>query len=341
MKALVIGIGAAGNKCVQDAITSGTVDIGNTVMINSTTKDFPAEYDGKKIVLSQRNSGCGKERKVAKTYALEAIKSGSLNIGVEGYTSVLLVTSVEGGTGSGATPVLAKFFNEVVQKNVHVIALCGFQEDVRGLSNTIEFFKEIDSNVIVQAISNSAFLTQAAGNKFRAEQLANAEVAKRIPILTGEVFIPGSQNIDDTDVLKVSNTYGYMTIEQKYLDKPLVDQDDFNRVVKKMINETKSIKSENPGAVRIGVILNISPTSEDDIDYTFQSIKDAYGNPYECFLQKQWDEKKEYIAFIVSGMQMPIEELSKIYDTYLEQTKKVNKQADSFFERMQSMEIEL
>lgn len=341
MKTLIIGIGAAGNKAVMTAVQTGIVKEDDAIIINSTSKDFPAEFNGKKIVLSPSDSGCGKERSVAKDYAITSIKSGKLNIeAVNSYTTVIVITSVEGGTGSGSTPIIAKFFNQVYRKNVHIIAFTGFEEDVRGLGNTVEFFQEVDSNLIVQTIRNASFLRYAGNNKFKAEQLANEEMCQRIKILTGQDFIISNQNIDDTDILKVSNTSGYMTVERALIEKPLVDQDAFNKLVKKMIYESKSAKSKDPGAVRIGVILNIDPASEDAIDYSFSSIKEAYGNPYEAFMQKQWDGKFEYVAFIVSGMQMPIDEMKAIYDRYKEQTSKVNKNADAFYKEMQAMQLE-
>ena len=341
MKMMLIGIGAAGNKAVKTAIEKGTVEEKDTIIINSTSKDFPKDYNGKKIVLSPQDTGCGKEREVAKDFALSAIKAGKFTIEeAKGYTTIVICTSVEGGTGSGSTPIIAKYFNQVYRKNVHVIAFAGFEEDVRGLANTVEFFKEIDNNLIVQTIKNSAFLRACGGNKFKAEEAANKEMCRRIEILSGKNFISSRQNIDDTDILKVSNTSGYMTVEYASLDSPLVDQEDFNRVVKKMMYESKSVKSNNPGAVRLGVILNIDPASEDAIDYSFADIKSAYGNPYECFLQEQWDGKREYIAFIVSGMQMPLDELQLVYERYREQSSKVNKSADDFYKEMQSMSID-
>lgn len=336
MKTLLIGIGAAGNKAVAKAVQNQTVEVDDTAIINSTEKDFPKDYEGKsKLVLTPDSAGCGKERKIARDYALTAIKSGKLNLeNVNKYTTIIIVTSVEGGTGSGATPVIAKFFSQVYRKNVHVIAFAGFEDDVRGLSNTLEFFQEIDSNIVVQIISNKAFMEEANNNRFIAEQMANDEMTRRIEILTGKNFIASDQNIDDTDLNKISNTSGYMTCERINLSKPLVDQEMFNKMVKQMIYNSKSLKSRNPGAARIGVILNISPESEGAIDYSFTDLKAFYGNPYECFYQKQWDGKKEYIDVIISGMTLPIDEMKEVHERYKEQTSKVNKEADSFFSEM-------
>ena len=341
MKTLLIGIGAAGNKAVVTAIEQGTMKVEDTIIVNSTSKDFPKDYTGRKIVLSGTDTGCGKERSVSKEYTKKALADGKFNFNesMNDYVTVIIATSVEGGTGSGATPILAKFFNKVYTKNVHIIAFTGFEEDVRGLANTVEFFKEVDSAIVVQAISNAAFLNIAGGNKMRAEELANREMATRIKVLTGQDFIDGSQNIDDTDILKLSNTSGYMTVEKKEFTKSLETREDFEKIIKNMIYNSASVKSDTPRAARLGVILNINPASEDAIDFSFATLKAAYGNPFEFFSQVQWDGKKEYIAYIASGMKMPIDEIAAVYNRYKEQTAKINKNGDDFYSAMDDMDI--
>ena len=340
MKILLIGTGAAGGKAVIDAVERGIVDINDTILINSTTKDIPADFLGKTIILTDANTGAGKERNVAKEFTKHAMKDGKFNIeNINEYESVIIATSVEGGTGSGSAPIIASFFNKVYARNVHIIAFTGFEEDVRGLANTVEFFKEVDSNLMVQTISNKAFLAQAGNNKLKAEELANKEMSTRISVLTGQDFIEGSQNIDDTDILKLSNTHGYMTVEKKFFNKSLETNDDFEKIIKNMVYNSASIKSENPAAARLGVVLNINPASEDAIDYTFSSLKKAYGNPFEFFTQVQWDGQKEYIAYIASGMRMPIGEMMAVYQRYMEQTEKINKNGDGFYATMDEMKI--
>lgn len=338
MKCFLVGVGAAGNKAVLETIEQGVIDINDTLMVNSTSKDFPKEYEGKKIVLSGNDTGCGKERTIALDYAKSAIESGYFNLeGMSSYDMVILATSVEGGTGSGATPMLAQFFNKVYGRNVHIFAFTGFEDDIRGLANTVDFFKEIKNNLMVHTISNKAFLIEAGNNKMKAEELANRAMATKISVLTGQDFIEGSQNIDDTDIMKLSNTTGYITVEKKFFNKPLETVSDFEKVIKNMIYNSSAIKVESPAAVRLGIILNISPNSEDAIDGDFSQLREEYGNPFEFFKQIQWDGKKEYIAFIASGMRMPIDEITIIYNKYNELSSQLNKSADSFFSEMKSM----
>lgn len=341
MNILLAGVGCAGNWATVNAIQKGVIAEEDTMIINSTSKDFPEGYNGKKIILSPDDTGCGKEINIARDYAIDAIKQGKFNLdNINNYSTVIFCTSVEGGTGSGATPLLAKFFVEVFGRNTHIIAFTGFEEDVRGLQNTVEFFKNIDKRLTVQTIRNKAFLAAANDNRFRAEQLANDEMAARIEIMSGKNLIYDKQNIDDTDLLKVVNSPRYMTVEHTYFNKPLIDKNDFNSIVKRMIYNSASVKSENARARKMGIIINFDPASEDAIDFSYSEITKHYGIPFEEFKHRQWDGKKEYIALIVSDMDMPIDEVQSIYDKYIEQSQLINKKDDEFYSATQDMSLD-
>lgn len=341
MKIMLVGVGASGNKAVLTAIEKNVVSEEDTMLVNSTSKDIPKDYSGEVIIISPDNYGCGKEINVARQYAIDCIKAGKFNIDrINEYDSIIFVTSTEGGTGSGATPVIAQFVNKIYGRNVHIIAFTGFEEDVRGISNTLQFFKNLDENLMIQTISNSSFLREASNNRFKAEQLANEELAQRIRIITGMDFIESTQNIDNMEVLKLANTAGYMTAEKVVIKKPLTDQNDFNKYLRNMIMESHSIRSANPGTARVGMILNIDEESEDAVDYQYTGVVEAFGKPYEFFTQKQWDGKQEYIAMIISGMKMPMEAIQAMYDRYIEATQMVNKNSDSFFSKVQDFTMD-
>lgn len=338
MDVLILGCGAAGNKAVANMVNMGIIPVNDTILVNSTSKDFPKDYEGRKIILSPSDHGCGKERGIALEFAKSAIAAGEFEVSnIEEYATVIVVTSVEGGTGSGASPLIAKYFNKVHTRNVHIIAFTGFEDDIRGLANTIEFCKEIDPNVIVQLISNASFLQEAGGNKLRAEELANREMAKRISVITGQDFIEGSQNIDDTDILKLSNTAGYMAVEKMYFNKALETREDYEKLIKKILYNSHSVKSTNPK--RLGVIFNVKEESKDACDFSGTSIKEAFGEPYEYFTQVQYDGLQEYIAYIVSGMRMPTESIEETYQKYLVSSGALDKSMDTFYADVNAMNL--
>ena len=338
MKTKFFGIGQAGNKSVMRLLEKGICYKDDVVLVNSTKRDIPKDFDGKTTIFNTTEGGCGKERSIAKKYVIDAIQTGKFDeIFAQDYDSYVFITSLEGGTGSGSTPIIAKYCSEVLGKTVHVIAFAGFNADARGLQNSVEFFQEIDFECDVQCIDLKSFISAAGGNHLKAEELADDEVAQRINILLGKNIMASSSNIDQTDLRKLVNTSGYKTIEHATFKEDLVDVNQFNQLCKRMIYASKSLKSNNPAQLRLGVILNIKPESEDAVDYDFNVIKEAYGFPYETFFHKQYDGGVQYIEFISSGMKLPIDEIKAIHEKYLEESARVNKSADEFFKEVQSL----
>lgn len=343
MKFMFVGVGAAGNKAVLEIPKAGICNDDQVILINTTDRDIPKDFHGNVLILSPENAGAGKERKVARTLAAQYLKprTDAMKEMFKDVDSVMFITSVEGGTGSGATSILASYTGKVLGKNTHIVAFTGFEDDVRGLENTVEFFKDINFETDIMTIRNNAFLEEANGNKLDAEKLANKELVKRVRILLGLDFIPGEHNIDSTDLYKLVSTTGYKTIERIDFKKDLLNKDDFDTYCKNMIYNSKSVKSNNPGQLRLGIILNIKPETESAINFDYPVIIDAYGKPYEIYLQEQYDPKQgQYIAFISSGMKMPIDEVTAVYDRYKEETKKVDKANDGFFDTVKGYDID-
>ncbi len=339
MNAKVIGIGAAGNKAAITLIEKGVMSIDNILLINSTLKDVPDKYKNIAVQLSETDGGCGKEREPAKDMALEAIQNDKLSK-LDGLLDpnddlVIIVNSSEGGTGCGASSIVSKYMKEVVGTNVHMFVFTGFEEDGRGLQNTIEYFQELSPDYVVEAISNKKFLE--SGNKLKAEKLANEEFAQRVKVLLGKTLVESEQNIDETDLYKIANTSGFMTIEYREIDK-IKNVGMFNEIVTDMIDSSKSLDTGEPSAKRIGVILNISERTREFIDYSFSVIKERYGTPYEIFTHVQDEGEKEYIAFIVSGMVIPLEEVKAVYQKYKKASESVNKKKDEFFDTAKQLQ---
>lgn len=345
-KIMVIGVGAAGNKAVLNVIEKEIVSIGDTLMINSTKDDFPKGYEGKKILLNRNDSGAGKQRDISFGYFKTSLANGDLIKGTDNdgfdltdklshYETIILISSTEGGTGSGVTPVLANYIMSCKAKTPHIIAITGFEDDINGMANTVDFFKEVPEECVLETVSNKAFLDER-GNKFKAQKAANDEIAERIRIMRRLDFISGDQNIDSMDILNLNNSFGYTTIEKAYIPngKSLVDKDSYNKFILGMINRSKSIPSSNPASVFIGVIWNLKDVSEDAIDGDHKILIETYGRPVKFFEQKQWDENQEYIAFIVSGMKKPLDEVEAIYSRYLEGSGERDNNKDSFREKL-------
>ena len=330
LKIKVIGIGAAGGKAIINLVEKGVVTQDQILLINSTAKDIPANYKGK-AVLFDNATGCGKERSKAKDLALNSLKSGTINI--DNFFDpddqmCVIVASMEGGTGSGSSTIFAKYIKEVLGINVAVVGFSGFETDVRGMANTIEFMQDLNENYTVKIISNKKCLE--GNNNLRAEQAANDELANRLNIIIAKDVIDSVQNIDDQDLYKVSTTPGYMYADRASLHG-IKNVKDFNNVVNEMLDNNKSLDISEKSVKRLAVFLNIKDKTKDFIDFNFGVFKERLGNPYEIFTHVQEADGEESISYIASGMKLPLDEVKEIYDKYKEGSEKVNKAKDDFF----------
>ena len=341
LKIKVIGCGAAGNKAAIELHKKG-FDLKNITLINSTSRDIPADYKNNSIIFGASNEtlgGCGKERNVGKALLLKDLKTGSIDIDsiVDPDTNVcIIVSSTEGGSGSGVIPILAKYIVEVIGVPVITCLFFGFNTDVRGMGNSVELCQEINSNYGVIGISNAAFLDEANGNKVKAENLANEEFCKIVRILTGQDIKPGSQNIDDTDLYKLVVTPGYMFVGSCSL-KGVKNVDMFNKTISTALDNSHLIESASKSVKRIGAIFSIPQEMSDSVDYNADVFCQRYGTPYEMFTHIQEQiEPTPSISWIVAGMDLPLNEVKEIFENYKKASSEVNKKKDSFFETIAS-----
>lgn len=330
----IVGIGAAGNKAAIRAMELDVVDETHVILINSTEKDIPTNYKDNSIIIGNNLKGCGKERSIAKNAMISFLKTNDVFSNIPADTDrVIVVSSTEGGTGSGSTPILSKYIRDVLGYNTSIFTFTGFENDVRGLKNTIEFMKELDDETSIQIVSNKKFLEEANNNYSKAQDLANDEFCKRVLIMSGNVLQETDQNIDDTDLHKLIDAPGLLDIAYIDIDSQLKNVDMFDKLCSKMVDESKSVDF-NPTASRIGVILNGKISSRDAIDFSYKVFKTKYGEPYEVYthLQENTIYPKEFLACIASGMKLPLEAIQRTYDEYINRSSKISRDKDSFFD---------
>lgn len=343
----VIGIGAAGNKAAINVVENKIIDMDSVMLINSTLRDIPTDYKGLKIEYDGSYGGCGKERSKAFDLAMKNLKDGKIPLKEflcldnpeKKAELVVIVTSTEGGTGSGSSVVIGKYIQNVLGIQVHMFGFAGFQSDVRGLKNTVEWFQELESDFTVECIENSKFLAECRGNKIKAELAANTEFGKKLGILMGNPIRDSGHNIDKMDLLKVSTEPGFMFIESVNFEK-IKNKEQFESMVIEMIDNTKSVDISDITSRRIGVIINIAESATDYISYE-EILHERYGIPYEMFLHIQHEaDMPEFIAIIVSGVKMPVEEVQKIHNEYQTRMSRVDRNEDSFFAASKNLALE-
>lgn len=349
MRTRLIGLGAAGNKAAIEAVERGIIPCNNVMLLNSTLKDIPADYITRNGAVCYQFTGayggCGKERSRSYELCSATLENDDIKLGQflgvdtdEEAELVVLVSSTEGGTGSGASPLVADYINQVYGLPVHIFGLAGFEDDVRGMRNTVDFFKDMKDTFAVECISNQRFLGDAKGNRLKAEALANTEFATKLSVLMGIAIRDAVHNIDPTDLLKLSTQTGYMMIESYIFKDKIKTQAQFQQAVTEMIAHSKALDPAG-SEKKLGVIINIREEATDYIDYS--EIENKFGVPYERYEHIQHEEEMpEFISFIAGGLDMPIESVEETYNKYKESLEKVNKASDNFFSKIQDKAID-
>ena len=336
----IIGIGAAGNKAAIQAILDGVVPVNKVMLLNTTLKDIPEEFRGIAVNFAENSDlhgGCGKERSLSKKLLLSAMKNSDVDF--DNFLSdeddmVTIVTSTEGGTGSGAATVVAKYFDQQLNRPVNMFALTGFEDDARGKQNTVAFFQELDPNYTIHAISNKKF----HGSRSQAEAAANKQFSTALRVMLGQDLIDSDQNIDNTDLYKISTSPGYMVVEYAEVKEKIKNVEQFNRILVDMIDNSPTletpIKNKMP---RMALILNLNERSQEFVDSTAQEVRNRMGECFEEFIQRQYNGKQEFIAVICAGMNMPTDEIDAIYQRYLKEKEEASKNKENFFDSMRDV----
>lgn len=335
----LIGIGAAGNKAAISAIQAGVIKKEDVLLINSTLKDIPKDYDGKKYCFNGAYGGCGKERNIAKKHMQNDLVNEHLNIqeflGIGQKDSeaefVVLVSSTEGGTGSGSVPILARYIKEVLGvKAVQCFAFIGFGEDIRGLRNTVEYFKELEDVIAIQATSNRKYLSEADDDKIKAEKLANEDFCAKLAIVMGNALRDSDHNIDPTDHLKIISTPNYCVVEYREFEK-IKNKDEFSKMVKEMIDDSKAIDISSRSQKRYAIITNIDQDYTGCIEFS-KVLTDHFGQCFEVYQHIQHEKSMpHFFAFISSGNKIPTDEIEKLYREYQERISSMDTTPDEFY----------
>lgn len=329
MTATIVASGQAGNNAAIALIEAGVVERDHVRLLNTTDRDVPEKYkDSDVFTLFSNGLGCGKESDKGRAAIIEAIRDKSIDLGAllnEDSKEVILVSSSSGGCGSGSTPAIAKYY-DAMNIPVHVFVFIGFQNEAREINNTLKFFKNLPSNVILHTINNSFFLDYT-NNHSRAEQAANEEFAREVEILLGQKIVPSKHNIDQMDLYKVNTQPGYMTINHVDLSN-IKNVDGFNAAIAASFENACYMDSDQ-SAKRFACIINASRKIQDCIDNSFEVVKRYVGTPIEIFqhIQPDFDDDLsggEYIDIIACGLNYPEKAIRNLNNQYARLKEKLN-----------------
>lgn len=204
----VIGVGGAGNNAVQHMYNEGIVGV-DFLVCNTDRQALESNRVPNKLVLGETGLGAGADPEKAEKLATDCEKSIREFIGEE--TKMLFITAGMGkGTGTGASPVIARIAQEMGVLTIAVVTypyqLEGPKSANKADKGIAELKKYVDSFIVIQ---NQKIMEAYVSETIRTALGRADDVLKNaVQCIAELITVEGYQNVDFNDVLAVMKGSG-------------------------------------------------------------------------------------------------------------------------------------
>ncbi len=205
----VFGVGGGGGNTVKRMIESGVKGV-EYVVLNTDSQALALNLAPDKVQLGKSGRGAGANPNVGKKEAEQSIKE--IEQLLEGTELLFIVAGMGGGTGTGASPIIAEIARKVCE-DILIIAIVTKPFEFEGLERArvaeegIErLSKSVDTLVV---IPNEKLLTDDSDLSIdESWALADTVVAQATSGISGLLSVPGQVNADLKDLQTVMRNGG-------------------------------------------------------------------------------------------------------------------------------------
>ena len=271
---LVIGIGGTGGNIINSMISSGIEGV-DFLNVNTDSQQLKHSKVEKTLQLGPsctEGLGAGGDPEMGKKAAEEVIDE--IEQYVENSNMVFLTAGMGGGTGTGATPVIARIAKEHNILTVGVVTKPFQMEGKRKIEKAEEGVTELQKyvdNLIVIPNQNIFALAKPDTPVTDSLQLANNVLIDGVRSIIDLMVKPGIMNHDFADVKAVMSETGKV-----HLGTGISEGDDrVNEATERAISNPLLENNSMSGAK--GVLINITcgeDTSLHDIDLAINKIRE-------------------------------------------------------------------
>jgi cell division protein FtsZ len=250
----VIGVGGGGNNALNHIIRGGVVGV-DFIAANTDHAHLELSEASLKITLGReltRGLGAGSDPQVGQKAAMESREE--IRAAIEGADMVFLAAGMGGGTGTGASPVIANIAKETGALVVAVVTRPFQFEGRRRMTHASEGIEKLREQVdALIVIPNDRLLTMADRRTALSDafKLADNVLHQAVQGVTDLILRPGLVNVDFADVRTIMSNAGsaIMGIGEGYGE---------NRVATAAHNAINSPLMETPMIGAKGVLFNVS-----------------------------------------------------------------------------------
>jgi cell division protein FtsZ len=257
----VIGVGGGGGNAVRYMYEQGIRDV-DFVICNTDKQvlaDNPVRWQIQLGVELTHGLGAGNCPSVGEAAANESIEEIRAMLATNTKMAFITAT-MGGGTGTGASPVIAQVAKEMGILTVGVVTIPSRLDGPQRLAQARDGIKRLQAYVDAMIVIDNDKIRKIYSAETLSSAFAKANDVLKIAVkgIAEIITLPGYVNVDFADVVTVMTESNMMIIGAA--KEPGADR--ANRVIAKALNSPLLNKSDISGAKNI--LLNITSGVEDD-----------------------------------------------------------------------------
>ena len=208
---LVLGIGGAGGNAINAMIEAGMQGV-EFVAVNTDAQDLKSSKADAKIQIGTnltKGLGAGAKHDIGQAAADESLNE-IINF-LQGANMVFITAGMGGGTGTGASSVIARAARELNILTVGVITLPFSYEGPKRMRRAIEGMNELKKHLDTSIVVPNQNLFKVASETTTFEDsfnLSNGVLKHGVQSITDLMVKPGIINLDFADVESVMSSMG-------------------------------------------------------------------------------------------------------------------------------------
>lgn len=210
-KLKVVGVGGAGGNAVNNMIASNLQGV-EFIAVNTDTQVLESSLAPTKVQIGAsitKGLGAGSNPLIGKQSAVE--DKASIAERLEGADLVFITAGMGGGTGTGASPVIAEVAREMGALTVAIVTKPFFYEAKTRAVNAEEGIRELKEHVdtlIVIPNDRIALVVDKKMPLLKSFNIANDVLRQAIQGISDIILKPGLINVDFADVKTVMQNTG-------------------------------------------------------------------------------------------------------------------------------------
>ena len=211
-KIRVIGIGGGGSNAINSMITGSSIQGVDFVSINTDAQALLLNPATTKVQIGEnmtKGLGSGGDPEIGRQAAEESAEK--LKDMIEGSDMVFLTAGMGGGTGTGATPTVAKVAKEVGALTVAVVTkpftfegtrrMVAAEEGIEQLKDKVDTLIVIPNQRIMDVVDRKLSLLEAF-------KVADSVLTQGVQGISELITVPGLINVDFADVRTIMSNAG-------------------------------------------------------------------------------------------------------------------------------------